>query len=108
MPRVLTTLLLLGLATLSMVAPALVQSFVPREYSPFWTPGIFLASDLVILPIAAIWFWLFFQTYRTAGIHRKRVLWFLVLVPFVLYYPAWLAIVLTCAWFFNWCGGTPL
>jgi hypothetical protein len=65
---------LVGLAALSMIAQE--------------ATGDFRAPLLV----ATVWFLVFWRTYRVAGIHRRKVLWLLLLAPFALCYPAWIAI----------------
>jgi hypothetical protein len=85
-----------------------MNHFVPRQYSPVWTPITLFASELAPIPVAAVWGVVFWKMCRSAAIHPGRVLWFLLLTPFVLCYPAWAVIVLMCGMFFNWCGGPPL
>ena len=91
-----------------MFAPRLMTTLVPRQYTPVWTPITYFATTLSPYPVAAVWFWVFIKLHQSAGIHRKKVLWFLLLIPFVLCYPAWLAITIMCGVFFNWCSGPPL
>jgi hypothetical protein len=101
-------LALFVLAAISMFAPAAVRSLLPSTYSPFWTPVWSWVSGLSPMIITVFWFLIFLRTYRLAGANRRRTLYLLLLVPFVLSYPAWMAIVVVCGSFFNWCGGPPL
>jgi len=97
------------IAALSMFAPESIRSYLlERAYSPFWRA---VASELGTwspLPFAAAWVWVFVITYRRAGDKKRHLWWLFFLAPFVLCYPAWIAIILTCGVFFNWCGGPPL
>ena len=99
---------LFALATLSMFSFDLVRQLVPRTHSATWTPVLIWLTDLAPLILTVVWAFIFMKTYRLAGVNRRRTLYLLLLVPFVLAYPAWMAIVVVCGTFFNWCGGQPL
>ena len=89
---------LVGLAALSMCAPALVGMLVPRPFN--WI------SLVAPLPIAVVWFCFWGREGQRVGHHHKWVLWYLLLVPFVLCYPGW-AIILMCGVIFNRGGPQP-
>jgi hypothetical protein len=91
---------LFAIAVLSMLAPGILEQALPREYSYLEFAAPFA--------LTAVWMVVFVITYRSAGAHKRRTFWLLLLMPFVFCYPAWMAIISICAWFFNWCGGTPL
>ena len=101
-------LVLFVFAAISTVAPASVDRLLPSSYSAFWTPVLQLVSVLAPLLITVFWFLIFLRVYCSAGVNRRLTLCLLLLVPFVLSYPAWMAIVVVCGSFFNWCGGPPL
>jgi hypothetical protein len=94
------------LAVASMFAPSAAMHFMPRAYTR-WAPPVDLTSEVAPLFVTVIWSLVFLNTYRAAGVHKEKVLWLLLLAPFVLCYPGWLIVLFLCG-FFNWCGGPPL
>jgi len=90
-----------------MFAPGTLDHWLSNWQSPGEALFSFLAS-LTPLVFTSLWFWVFLITYRTAGRKKNRLFWLLVLLPFVLCYPAWMGVIWICATFFNWCGGPPL
>ncbi len=76
--------LLLTLPAISMLTPFAVESVVSTAFQT--------AQFLAVAVVVMAWFRVYRQTYQAAGTRRRWVLLFLLLLPFVLCYPAWFVI----------------
>jgi hypothetical protein len=91
-----------------MFTPASLNRLLASTNAAFWTPVGLWVPTFAPLVITVFWFLIFLRVYRSAGVNRRRTLYLLLLVPFVLCYPAWVAIAVACGLFFNGCGGPPI
>ncbi len=84
--------ILIVLPALSMSIPALVRLAIPVPPSPEAFILSIAAEYLSVSSVICAWVWIFVDTYQRAGRHRRQLLWLLVLIPFLLCYPAWLVL----------------